>query len=82
MARSEKLSLFLLAFLLILPLVFHLSGLEWGYWGRVLSSALMLSSFSLAQNILLGYTGYPAFGGIAFFGSLPFPSFWVVFGIM
>jgi len=28
----------------------------------------MLTSITLAQNILLGYTGYPAFGAVAFFG--------------
>jgi branched-chain amino acid transport system permease protein len=38
------------------------------YMERVLVSALMLASLTLAQNVLLGYTGYPAFGCIAFFG--------------
>ncbi|MDQ7038224.1 MAG: branched-chain amino acid ABC transporter permease [Aquificota bacterium] len=56
------------------------------YLERVITSALLLASLALAQNILLGYTGYPAFGSVAFFGvggyvtavlmkdlSLPFP---------
>ncbi len=38
------------------------------YVERVVALALMLTSLALAQNILLGYTGYPAFGCIAFFG--------------
>ncbi len=56
------------------------------YLERVVTSALLLASLALAQNVLLGYTGYPAFGSVAFFGiggyatavlmrdlSLPFP---------
>ena len=62
MERYERLTLIALAFLI--PLPFLLSG----YWDRVFTSVLMLASLSLAQNILLGFTGYPAFGGIAFFG--------------
>ncbi len=38
------------------------------YLLRVLTSALMLTTLALAHNLLLGYTGYPAFGGVAFFG--------------
>ena len=64
MARLEKAVFVFFGVLAFLPLLLP----EWPYWGRVLSSALMLSSLALAQNVLLGYTGYPAFGGIAFFG--------------
>ena len=64
MARLEKAVFIFFGVLAFLPLLLP----EWPYWGRVLSSALMLSSLALAQNVLLGYTGYPAFGGIAFFG--------------
>ncbi len=39
-----------------------------GYWERVLASVFMMTSLTYAQNVLLGYTGYPAFGAIAFFG--------------
>ena len=53
-------------FLILIPLF---GGFEWSYWGRVLSGALMLSSLALAHNVTLGYTGYPAFGGVAFFGT-------------
>ncbi len=62
MERYERLTL--IGLLSLIPLPFLLGG----YWDRVLTSVLMLASLSLAQNILLGFTGYPAFGGIAFFG--------------
>jgi branched-chain amino acid transport system permease protein len=39
-----------------------------GYWERVLASLFMMTALTYAQNVLLGYTGYPAFGAIAFFG--------------
>ena len=38
------------------------------YWLRLLSSAFLLSSLSYAHNLLFYQLGYPAFGGIAFFG--------------
>ena len=62
MGRPERILLVLLLVLLIFP------PLLTQYWERVLTSALMISSLALAQNVLLGYTGYPAFGCIAFFG--------------
>ncbi len=49
-------------------LLYALPPLLSGYWERVLSSVFMLTSLTYAQNVLLGYTGYPAFGAIAFFG--------------
>ncbi len=70
MGRLEKFSLGFLALLAVVPFLLEAFGqsLPAGYILRILSSALMLSSLALAQNILLGYTGYPAFGAIAFFG--------------
>ena len=70
MARPEKLILGFLLLLGLLPALLEVAGdsLPSGYMLRVLSSALMLTSLALSQNVLLGYTGYPAFGGIAFFG--------------
>ncbi len=69
MARSEKLTLFVFGLLLFFPFAVSIAdSLPTGYILRVFSSVLLLTSLSLAQNILLGYTGYPAFGGIAFFG--------------
>jgi branched-chain amino acid transport system permease protein len=38
------------------------------YWLRIASSALLLSSLSYAHNLLFYFLGYPAFGGVAFFG--------------
>ena len=70
MDRWEKAVLLLLGFLALVPPLLSFSGgvLPEGYVFRVLSSILMMTSLALAQNILLGYTGYPAFGGVAFFG--------------
>jgi len=68
MARLELWALVFFVILALLPFLLPSLGVEWPYWGRVLSSALMLSSLALAQNVLLGFTGYPAFGGVAFFG--------------
>jgi branched-chain amino acid transport system permease protein len=44
------------------PLVFDL------YWVRVLSSVFMFATAAQALNIVAGYTGYPAFGNVVFFG--------------
>ncbi len=70
MGKHERLTLIFFALLLFLPVGLSAVGelLPAGYLLRVVSSALMLTSLALAQNVLLGYTGYPAFGGIAFFG--------------
>lgn len=62
MQRHEFLILLTLILLIAVPFFVN------PYWIRVLTSVLMFSSLVLAQNVLLGYTGYPAFGGIAFFG--------------
>jgi branched-chain amino acid transport system permease protein len=62
MERAEKVALAFFILLGFAPLLIE------GYWLRVLTSVLMMTSLVYAQNVLLGYTGYPAFGGIAFFG--------------
>ncbi len=38
------------------------------YWVRILSSAFMFATLAQAINIIAGYTGYPAFGNVVFFG--------------
>ncbi len=70
MERLERLFVGFVLLLAVLPAVLSAVGelLPTGYLIRLLSSLLMLASLALAQNVLLGYTGYPAFGGIAFFG--------------
>ncbi len=70
MGKLEKASVGFLILLGLLPILLELlgEGIPKGYILRILSSALMLSSLALAQNVLLGYTGYPAFGSVAFFG--------------
>ncbi len=44
------------------PLVFDL------YWLRVLTGVFMLATAAQALNVIAGYTGYPAFGNVVFFG--------------
>ncbi len=38
------------------------------YWIRVLSTAFMYAVIAQGINIMAGYTGYPAFGNVVFFG--------------
>src|SRR5689334_8183338 len=38
------------------------------YWMRVLSTALMYAVIAQGINLMAGYTGYPAFGNVVFFG--------------
>lgn len=38
------------------------------YWLRILSNILMFATLAQAINIIAGYTGYPAFGNVVFFG--------------
>lgn len=68
MGRSEKLVIAGLVLLLFAPLLLEILNLPTGYWIRVLTLILMLTSLVYAQNVILGYTGYPAFGIVAFFG--------------
>jgi branched-chain amino acid transport system permease protein len=38
------------------------------YWLRVLSNVFMFSVIAQGMNLMAGYTGYPAFGNVVFFG--------------
>jgi branched-chain amino acid transport system permease protein len=38
------------------------------YWIRVLTAMFMFGALASATNIIAGYTGYPAFGNVVFFG--------------
>ncbi len=38
------------------------------YWLRILSSMFMYAVLAQGMNIMAGYTGYPAFGNVVFFG--------------
>lgn len=38
------------------------------YWLRILSNVFMFAIITQAINIIAGYTGYPAFGNVVFFG--------------
>lgn len=38
------------------------------YWIRVLTTILMFGVLATATNLIAGYTGYPAFGNVVFFG--------------
>jgi len=38
------------------------------YWIRVLTTIFMFGALASATNIIAGYTGYPAFGNVVFFG--------------
>ncbi len=39
-----------------------------GYWVRVITGVFMWITIAQALNIISGYTGYPAFGNVVFFG--------------
>ena len=53
--------------LVLLPLVVAPWALS-GYWLRVLSMVFMLAVVAQGINLMAGYTGYPAFGNVVFFG--------------
>lgn len=38
------------------------------YWLRVLSTSLMFATLAQSINLIAGFTGYPAFGNVVFFG--------------
>lgn len=38
------------------------------YWMRVLSNVFMFAVLAQGLNVMAGYTGYPAFGNVVFFG--------------
>jgi len=53
-----------LVLLVSLALPFFITG----YWMRTLTLLFMLAGMSQAWNFIGGYTGYPAFGNVVFFG--------------
>ncbi len=59
----KRLSPFIPIFILLL-LPFELNP----YWLRLLTSFMLLACLSYSHNLLFYFLGYPAFGGIAFFG--------------
>lgn len=61
---NKKLFLFLIFLLILVYLPFVISG----YWLRVLTQTFLFAAIATGSNIIIGYTGYPAFGNIAFFG--------------
>jgi len=64
MPRDDLLLLLLLALALLLagPLFLNL------YWLRVVSNIFMYAVLAQGINVMAGYTGYPAFGNVVFFG--------------
>lgn len=61
------------------------------YWMRVLTTIFLFATLASALNIIAGYTGYPAFGNVVFFGLGAYAttismtrlgsSFWVGLGV-
>ncbi|MGB9822232.1 branched-chain amino acid ABC transporter permease [Thermodesulfovibrio sp.] len=62
MKKSVILFFIFIAVLAILPFLIS------GYWLRVLTQTFMFAAIATGSNIIIGFTGYPAFGNIAFFG--------------
>lgn len=63
MRRSSALVLALAAALLLAaPLVVN------PYWMRIVSNIFMFAVLAQGINLMAGYTGYPAFGNVVFFG--------------
>lgn len=56
--------------LLLLVTVVLASGPLWmgSYWMRVMSAVFMLAVIAQGLNLMAGYSGYPAFGNVVFFG--------------
>lgn len=61
---SKKLLLFIGFIVILSVLPFWVSG----YWLRVLTQTFLFAAIATGSNIIIGFTGYPAFGNIAFFG--------------
>lgn len=61
---NKKFILFIFFIILLILLPFFVSG----YWLRVLTQTFLFAAIATGSNIIIGYTGYPAFGNIAFFG--------------
>ncbi|GAB5046533.1 branched-chain amino acid ABC transporter permease [Thermodesulfovibrio sp. TK110] len=62
MKKSVILFFVFIAILILLPFLVS------GYWLRVLTQTFMFAAIATGSNIIIGFTGYPAFGNIAFFG--------------
>ncbi|HWR89417.1 MAG TPA: branched-chain amino acid ABC transporter permease [Dissulfurispiraceae bacterium] len=58
----------LLLFGVFIVVLFVLPFVVSGYWLRVLTQTFLFGAIASGSNIIIGYTGYPAFGNIAFFG--------------
>ena len=64
-ARGALAAALLVAAGLVLAVApFYLSA----YWIRVVSMALMYATLAQGINLIAGFTGYPAFGNVVFFG--------------
>lgn len=61
---NRKLILFFVFIIILIALPFFISG----YWLRVLTQTFLFGAIATGSNIIIGFTGYPAFGNIAFFG--------------
>ena len=61
---KKSILLFGIFLIIMICLPFFVSG----YWLRVLTQTFMFAAIATGSNIIIGYTGYPAFGNIAFFG--------------
>ncbi len=61
---NKKLILFIVFVIVLTALPFVISG----YWLRVLTQTFLFGAIATGSNIIIGFTGYPAFGNIAFFG--------------
>ncbi len=61
---NKKFLLFCFFLILLLILPFFITG----YWLRVLTQTFLFGAIATGSNIIIGFTGYPAFGNIAFFG--------------
>lgn len=64
-ARRTRLATGVLVALLLLVAVPAVAG---PYWLRILSTVFMYAVIAQGINMMAGYTGYPAFGNVVFFG--------------
>src|ERR1051326_3544571 len=62
--RVSLAGLLLAALLLLMVAPLHINL----YWLRILSTAFMFATLAQAINLIAGFTGYPAFGNVVFFG--------------
>jgi branched-chain amino acid transport system permease protein len=60
--------LLLVASMIVLGMLLALPDFLGLYWVRVLTNAFMFATLAQAINLIAGYTGYPAFGNVVFFG--------------